>query len=356
VEFTHELRMAKTLKDQKLPTISVITPSYDGALETLKKCLTIVRSQSYPQEKIEIILGHGGSETIIKPIARTFKASYVLIPKEKQNAEYNRGIAFLKAKNELVLILDHDNFMPTPNFLREYVEPFLNEKVVVAVESCYYHYDRSMSIMDRYFALLGGLDPVPFYFGKNDRLMWNQKKWNLFGKAEEKEDYFVVTFEKDPRRIPTVGTNGCMMRRKTVMENANVKPGWHYPIDVMVDTIMSGYNTYAFTKNSIIHETGSRGIYSFLKRRLIFMRQYHFEDNSKRRFSVYMKGDLPKLLVFILYAVTIVKPLYDSIRGFIRIPDIAWFIHPIMCFGIAGIYTYGTVTGLLHRSKTLSSL
>jgi glycosyltransferase involved in cell wall biosynthesis len=344
--------MAKTLKDQDLPTISVITPSYDGALETLQKCLSIVRSQNYPQEKIEIILGHGGSEKIIKPIAEKFKARYVLIPKTKQNAEYNRGIAFLKAKNQLVLILDHDNFMPTKDFLREYVEPFMKEKEVVAVESCYYHYDRSMPIMDRYFALLGGLDPVPYYFGKNDRMMWRQDKWNLLGTAIDKKNYFLVTFKKDPREIPTVGTNGCMMRRKIVMENANVSPGWHYPIDVMVDTIISGHDVFAFTKNSIIHETGSRGIYSFLKRRLIFMRQYHFEDNSKRRFSVYMKGDLPKLLLFILYAVTIIKPTYDAARGYMRIRDTAWFLHPIMCFGIAGIYTYGTISGLLHRSPS----
>lgn len=341
--------MAK-IKD--LPTISIITPSYDGALDTLQKCLSIVRSQNYPQEKIEIILGHGGQEKIIKPIAKEFNAKFILIPKNKQNAEYNRGIAFSEAKSELVLILDHDNFMPTKNFLREYVQPFLDNKEVVAVESAYYHYDKSFPVMDRYFALFGCLDPIPFYFGKNDRMMWTSKEWNLLGDAEDKGKYFLVTFEKNPRKIPTVGTNGCMMRRKVIMANADVRPGYHYPIDVMVDVILSGHNTFAFTKNSLTHLTSSRGVLRFLKRRILFMKQYHFEESSKRRFSVFMKGDVWKLLLFCVYSATFIKPTYDALRGYLKVRDIAWFIHPIMCFGIFIVYGYGTLLGLLYQLKT----
>lgn len=343
--------MAKKINidSKKLPTISIVTASYDGALDTLEKCLKIVRSQNYPQKKIEIILGHGGEKKKIIQIANKFKAKYVIIPKAKQNAEYNRGVAFNKAKNELVLILDHDNYMPTNDFLRQYVEPFLKHKEVVAVESCFYHYSKGMSLMDRYFALIGALDPMAFYFGKADRMMWGQKKWNLLGNAKDYGNYYVVDFEKDPRKIPSLGTNGCIMRRELVFEKADIRPDHHYPIDVMVDVIKSGHATFAFTKNSLIHETGSRGILSFLSRRLKFMTSYHFDDLDKRRYSVYMPGDQWKVALFSFYALTFVKPIYDSIRGYWKYPDIAWMLHPIMCFGIFCVYSYGTLSSYLKK-------
>lgn len=337
------------ISTKKLPTISIVTASYDGAINTLTKCLSIVRKQNYPQNKIEIILGHGGEKKVIDPIAKEYRAKYVIIPPKKQNAEYNRGVAFNKAKNELVLILDHDNYMPTRNFLREYVQPFLDNEDVVAAESCYYHYSKDMSLMDRYFALIGALDPMVYYFGKTDRMRWGQKEWNLLGKVKEYKRYYIVKFDTNPRNIPTVGTNGCIMRRKIIFEHADIRPNHHYPIDVMTDVIKKGFTTFAFTKNSLIHETGSRGLVSFLRRRLQFMTSYHFEDLKKRRYSVYMPGDHWKVVKFSIYAVTFIKPVYDSIRGFIKYPDIAWILHPIMCFGIFCVYTYGTISSFVKR-------
>lgn len=332
-----------------LPSISVIVASYSGSLSTLKECLRLLRDQIYPQNKIEIILGHGGNKEEIASILKEYKAKCILIPKTKQNAEYNRGVAYNEAKNELVLILDHDNFMPTRNFLLEYVEPFLKDKDVVAVESCYYHYDRSFSLMERYFALFGVLDPVPYYMGKADRMRQDSKKWNLLGKSRDMGSYYIVNFEKNPRKIPTVGTNGCLMRRKIVVENADVRPDHHFPIDVMVDVILSGHTKFAFVKNSLIHRTGYKGLFSFFKRRYVFMTKYHFNESGNRRYSVYMKGDFWKLVKYLIYSITFIKPTLDAFKGFIKIPDIAWFIHPFMCFGVTILYGYATVMNVFSK-------
>lgn len=329
------------------PSISIVTATYDGSLDILSECLSRVRAQNYPQKKIEIILGHGGSKTVIKPILKRFRANVVYIPKHLQNAEYNRGIAFNAAKNELVLILDHDNFMPTASYLSELVYPLVKNSNIVASESCYFHYDRSFSPLDRYYALIGTLDPIPFYLGKADRMPQWSRTWTLLGKSRDKGRYFQVEFEKDPRKIPTIGTNGCLMRRAQVKKHADVRPGHHYPIDVMVDVIKNGYTNFAFVKNSLIHLTGSRGIIAFLGRRLKFVSEYHFADNSKRRYSVYMPGDEIGLVKYVFHSLTLYRPLIDSIKGFIYIHDPAWFIHPIMCLGICIVYGWGTIKNKL---------
>ena len=340
--------MAKTTVT-RYPSISVVIATFNSG-KTLAKCLSLVRSQKYPQSKIEILLGDGGSTDHTVEIAKKYKAIIVKIPTKKQNAEFNRGTAFNRAKKELVLILDHDNFMTSKHYLQDLVQPLIDHPEVVASESCYYHYDRRYSLLDRYYALFGTIEPVPFYFGKADKMMQTSKKWNLHGKSTDYGDYYLVEFENNPLLFPTIGTNGCLMRRKLVSENADVRPDYHFPIDVMVDVVKSGHNKFAFVKNSLIHLTGARGVFTFLKRRVMFVEKYHFTDGPRRRYSVYMPGDEWNLVKFIFYSLTFVKPTYDALVGFIKIPDPAWFIHPIMCFGITFSYGWGTIRNKLFRA------
>lgn len=330
------LYMAKKIKE-KLPSISVCIPTFNSE-KTVERCLRLIREQSYPQDKIEIILGDGGSSDGTFDIGRKYKARIVSIPKEKQHAEYNRGVAFNKAKNELALIVDHDNFLPYKHWLRDMVEPLVADKEVVASSTCYYDYDKKYDIMDRYFALYGASEPLPYFLKKTDRLSQVDKMWNLFGKASDCGKYFIVEFDPDPRKFPSIGSNGCLMRKDLVLRNAKADPDNHYPIDVLYDVCKKGHNKFAFVKNSIIHLTHSRGLWEFLKRRKRFVEQYHFEEHSKRRWSVVMPGDEFNLFLFVIYSLTIIGPLITALKGYIKIKDPAWFIHPVMCLGTTIIY------------------
>lgn len=327
------------IKDESLPTISVVTATYNSA-KTLGKCLQAVREQDYPQEKIEIVLGDGGSTDGTLEIARKFAARVLNIPKEKQHAEYNRGVAFNEAKNELVLILDHDNFMPYKTWIKDMVAPLLENPEMVATETAYYDYNPDYGLVDRYLVLLAVTEPLPYYLGKADRLPQTAKKWTNLGKSSDHGNYYLVEFEKDPRKIPSIGTNACLMRRELVMENADVRPEHHYPIDVMVDVIMKGHNKFGFVKNSIIHLTNSGGFFTYLKRRRMFAEKYHFLDYSKRRWSVVMKGDEWGVIKYVFFSLTFIKPTVDAFRGYSKIPDPAWFLNPFICFATTVIYAF----------------
>lgn len=325
------------MKKQPTPTISVVTPTYNSG-KVLDRCLKLVREQNYPQTKIEIILGDGGSTDNTLKIAKKYKAKIVKIPTNKQHAEYNRGVAFNQAHGELILILDHDNFLPYKNWLSDMVKPLLDNPKMVATETCYYDYKREYKLMDRYFALFGTSEPLPFYLGKADRMPQTAKDWVLQGKAKDMGDYFLVEFSKDTRKIPSIGTNGCLMRRELVKKYADTRPEYHYPIDVMVDVIKKGHNQFGFVKNSIIHLTHTKGFWEFIKRRKNFAEKYHFQDLSKRRWSVFLPGDEWGVVKYVLFSVTFIKPTWDALIGFIQIPDVAWFVHPVMCFGTTVMY------------------
>lgn len=336
------------MKKQQLPSISVVTATYNSG-KVLDECLRAVRSQDYPQDKIEIILGDGGSTDNTLGIAKKYNAKVIKIPKDKQHAEYNRGVAFNRAKNELVLILDHDNFISYKTWLKDMVAPLLESPKMVATETAYYGYSRCHKLMDRYCALFGISEPVPFYMGKADRLPYFAKTWINLGDAVDKGDYFLVEFEKDPRKIPTIGTNGCLMRRELVMKNADVRPEYHYPIDVMVDVIKNGHNQFGFIKKSLVHLTNYGGFWPYLKRRIKFIEEYHFQHASRRRYSVFMKGDEWQLVRYVVYSLTIVKPTLDAIKGYMVINDIAWFVNPLLCFTTTMIYGYITIKNVAAK-------
>lgn len=344
------------MKTQKnLPSISVVIATYNSE-KTIEWCLTSIRQQEYPQSLMEIIIADGGSKDRTREIAKKYHAKVVIITSNKQDAEYNRAIGVHQSKNEIIAILDHDNILPHPYWLVKMIQPFLDNREIVGVETIRYHYDKTDSLLGRYFALLGAGDPLPFYLGKADRLSYlynTPQEYGCYQKArvEDKGEYYIVSFTKDA--IPTLGSNGFLIRRDLLLNQAQSDLDHFFHIDVNVDLIKKGYSSYAFIKDTLHHRMEERGILDYFRRRIIFMEKYHLVDLTKRRYSVYEKKDFLKLVQFIVISVTILKPLADALRGFFKIRDVAWFLHPIMCFGTTFVYGFTFIKFKYDRVRKL---
>ncbi len=323
-------------KNKKQSSISVIIPTYNSS-RTIGKCLKSIINQDYPKSLIEIIVVDGGSSDSTIDIVKKFGAKIIKVSSSLQNAEYNKGIGINSARNELLLMLDHDNILPHKMWLQKMVEPLQENKNVVGVEPLRFHYDKNMKFMDRYFALLGGTDPVAYYLGKNSHLSYIFDKYNLLGNAIDKGEYYLVRFF--PNKLPAIGGNGALVKRNMILQFAKSDPDNFFHIDVHMDLVNRGFNTYAIVKDTIIHMTHSQ-FFSFLRRRMYFVEKYYYEESKKRRYSIYNpKEDNLKLLYYILISLTIIKPLFDSLRGYLKLRDSAWFVHPFMCFCM--VFAYG---------------
>lgn len=330
----------------KVPTVSAIVTTFNSQ-RTIGRCLAAVRKQDYPQKNIEILLVDGGSTDSTLEIAKNFNVRIINVPPDKQGAEYNKAVGVNSARNELLLLLDHDNILPHVGWLRKMVRPMLIHRKLVGVEPLRFHYDPKMTLLDRYFALMGGSDPVPYYFGKNSHLSWAFDKYNLWGEAKDMGEYYLIKFSPD--KVPAIGANGALVRRKLLLKEAKADLKHFFHIDVHVDLIQKGFNTYAMTKDTIIHLTNNK-LFPFLARRKYYIEKYHFQDFSLRRFSVYEPGrDRLNLIKYVLFSATMIVPLFDSIRGFIKIRDVAWFIHPLMCFGMLIVYGVPTLKEEVKR-------
>src|SRR3989344_1938611 len=192
------------------PSVSVILATYNSQ-DSIEQCLASLFSQDYPKEKIDLIIADGGSKDNTLDILSKYKHTLFKIPENKQEAEYNKGIAVSHAKNELLLFIDHDNVLPHKNWLKKMIKPLLENSKICGVEVLLFSYRRRDNILDRYFALIGGVDPIPYYLGKDARLSWAFDKYNLLGKSQDLGSYFLVKFDND--KIPTLGANGAILRR-----------------------------------------------------------------------------------------------------------------------------------------------
>lgn len=323
-------------------SISVVTATYNST-RTIERCLKSIRSQAYPQEKIEIIIADGGSKDATVEVAKKYGAKVYRIDSKKQNAEYNKSIGISHAKNDIIAMIDHDNVLPHSRWLTEMVKPLHERSDVVGVETLRYTYEPKGMLLDRYFALFGSGDPVAWYLGKTDRLSYIYDHYTLAGEVVQRHPYYIVRFTEE--NMPTIGANGYLVRRDILMRDAHVAPGSYFDMDVNIDLIRNGHTLFAFVDDGIVHNTGYGSVWYYLQRRMLFMRQYHLpmrKNNtiSSRRFHMISKNNLWRLVIAILLCITVVVPLFDSLRGWLRVRDRAWFLHPVMGLGFVSIYAW----------------
>lgn len=329
-----------------LPTLSVIIVTKNN-MRTLPRLLKNIAEQNYPKEKIEIIVIDGkssdGTQELIKNNKQKIRFKIGKIPNDPETCK-GEGLAL--AKGELVALIDSDNYLPHKNWLSLMVKPLVENKDIVGSYTWRFAYKKNENLWNRYFSLIGSADPVGLYLGKADKFSYISDKWMGFGKLlSESRNYMVVELSKE--RFPTLGSNGFFARRKYLLKGkADINHFFH--IDVPFDLLDLGLNKYAIVKDEVIHDTAIR-FFPYLVKRAKYM-QLHYQKRSKvRRYKVYdPQNDNSRLILFIICSLTFLQPLYISVKGYLKVRDRAWFIHPIFCFAI--LITYGvSVSGKIVK-------
>ncbi len=335
----------------KLPPLSIIIVTRNSE-RTLKECLKRIKMQDY-NAPIEVLLIDGGSVDNSKRIAKESGLSaHFINGGYPDNQEARRSVGIENATYEICVFIDSDNYMIGKKWLQEMVEPLLIDKEIIATQTLRYAAPKNESLLNRYFGLLGGADPVAYYLGKDDRLSWMFDTWNLLGIVlEEKKNYFKIAF--DPTNYPSVGCNGVMFRKSILLKSNWGSHENYFHADVFVDIGKQGYNKFGIVKNEIFHITAGTPI-SFLKKRRLYMQLHHQSLHTKRRqlvFDPHKRSDVLKLVLFIFFAITFVEPIIESLVGYAKKRDRAWFLHPLMTVGMALLYSEATINRLFLKKS-----
>ena len=287
---------------QKRIQLSLIIPAKCISDQKLKELLWSIELQDFKKSEVEVLVITDGT------------------------SESAKAIGIRKAKGQVIGILASDNELIEKDFLSEHYKNALYHGSAYPIK---YRYDKKDNILNRYFALIGGNDPLCYYMEKNDRASYlSDGRFNMNG---------------------SIGDNGYFVRKdlieKTDLDN-------YYHID---NAIESGALTAAMPY-TIWHKTGGN-IFSFFAKRYRYGLQHAFNKNRRWHLVDFSNpNDIRRFLWFIFATLTILQPLCLSIRGYLKVKDVAWFLHPMVCMGT--LFTYALLVislGIKHLLPSQSA-
>ncbi|RLC35507.1 hypothetical protein DRH14_00790 [Candidatus Shapirobacteria bacterium] len=334
------------------PKITIIIPTLNSA-KVLNHCLKSIQQQNYPQSKIKILIVDGGSTDATIRIAQKYKTKIINNP--LKTAEAAKAVGIKKANSKYVALIDSDNILPQPNYLKKMVLPMEKDNKLIASEPIKFTYRSKAGFIERYSALIGANDPYAFVTKVYDRLSYLTNKWtDLKLQYIDKGQYIKVKL-KPKQNIPTIGANGTVFRQSFLKKYflSSKQNNYFFDIDIISMALSSKKSCLyiAKVKIGIIHSFCESSISKFIhkqQRRLIDYYQYQ----PIRHFN-WSKHNQTAIIKFSVYSLSLIAPLFDSIRGFVIKPDPAWFFHLPAC--LITFFTYAQIT-ILSKLKLLKPL
>lgn len=329
-------------------SVAVLTATLNPDLSVFRRCLSAVRNQVYSGKVTHYILDGGSSKAVID-LAKQYSCPVLSFHNDKNEGLTRIYRTLPHIREDLILFLESDNVLTSKNWLSEMISPFANTHIF-STYSMHNAYTETDNIVTRYFALIGAPDPTLYYLKKSDKVPMNQNMYDKGTIIEDTEKYFIVKFNKVNQ--PVMGDNGFLIRTD-VCRKAILKGQSFYHTDIYARLIEMGYNTVGVVKNDIIHVSSLNLLDQVLRR--VKVKEYFTDElKGKRDYLVYNPSsgvDRLNLITYIVCTLTLLQPLYVSVKGYLKIRDSAWFLHPLMCYLMVFAYGYSEIRRMWKSVK-----
>lgn len=314
----------------KFPKVTIITPTFNES-KNIRNCINSVFEQNYPKQLIEILVVDDDSTDETVKVAKSLGAK--IIKSGHRHIERSKSIGVSHATGKYVFFLDADLKLVSKNFIKDFIVSLEENKDAVGAQAIYWKYSNKHNMYDRYCELLGVNDPFVYMLGKRGVLAFFEKKWKDENQIlNETEKFFLGKFTKED--LPTLGSQGYITRLDLI-KKTSWEP-YYFHLDSIMELVEKKHNKFLLMKYEVEHKYVSSFIdfHKKLKRNLELFLKY-------RKYRKYDYGvNSAKFFVTTFLMITLVFPLLISLRGFIRKPDIAWFLHPIFCVTVPFLYVY----------------
>jgi glycosyltransferase involved in cell wall biosynthesis len=327
------------------PLISVILPTLNAA-RVLDMCLAAIRAQDYPRHRIEIVMADAGSTDGTLDIAARHGVDRI-VPNPLRTGEAGKAAAIDASSGDILALVDSDNILDDPSFFSRAAALF-HDDTVDAVETPLLDGRTSDSMVNRYCALLGMNDPIAYFLGSYNRYSHLSGRFTgmPLRSCAETPNAFIV--EVDPAHVPSFGANGFLVRRRAI-EGLAWSP-YYFDIDVFQQMTAAGRGRIAVMK------TGIRNLYCdtaavFRRKQARRIRDYLHHARGNRRTYSYTAIPKSRYVLFVLATVTVLPLLLQSLQGYLRKPDRAWWFHPAACWITLGEYGWGVLRSLAGTAE-----
>src|SRR6516225_8104284 len=171
------------VENKFFPRLSVIMPTLN-AESLLDNALSSITRQTYPQDKIEIILADAHSTDRTREIAKKYGA--LVLDDDGKNMEEGKRLALRHATGDYIVFVDADNEITHPDFIELAVKALAANSQALGVESYYLPSPKMSSFCAYVSHLLHISDPVAWLMCAKPQLVARDgevERWALPGNS-----------------------------------------------------------------------------------------------------------------------------------------------------------------------------
>lgn len=300
----------------KWPKVSLALFTLNGG-EGVRRCLDSVRKQVYPKDKIEIIVIDNNSIDNSVDIAKKYTKKIVV---NSRDGYLNRAEAMRMATGDFVfMILEQDIELKSKYFLQKMISPLIEDKKLVA--SFTREYPKKDQPWVTRFISYHPIQCDPLFEYLTPSLESTI--------VEKKQNYFICKFIEG--KTPPVTH---MFFRVSALKKSDV---WNQKRDADHDTVMKlieyGYNLFAYVPDAGDYHYHAKNLKELIGKRIRNLNRHYFIYHETAKYKwvdVNNKQEVIRMIIWILYANSLVLP---AIRGFIRFikyKDWALLLEPVI--------------------------
>lgn len=320
------------MSSTECPKISIIMPTLN-AEALLDNCLASIAAQTYPRDRIEVLLADAFSKDATRAIAAKYGATVLDDP--GRNMEEGKRLALRHATGEYIVFVDADNEITHPDYLELAVRALRDNPQALGVESYYLPSPKMSSFCAYVSHLLHISDPICWIMSSNPRLVARSGEVERWSLPEGTFSY-------------PLGANGFVFRRADL---ESVKANEHFQdTHVALHLMKAGQREWLRMRGRGVHHYYVQTLWEFLKKRR--RATVHFLRVQQEMPVNWMKERPPvPTWVAALYCVSFAGPLYHTVRGLVRDRDWRWLWHvPASVASLLGVL-WGMRTFATNKSN-----
>ncbi len=316
------------------PKVSIMMATYNSG-KLLKRTLDAIFQQTYPKDKMEILVVDGGSKDNTLAIAEEYGCRILYNDKtEPINAKL---IGARNATGKYLITIDHDEVIENRKSIELKVKALQeNPECKVALCSgykCPINYPK----LNQYISEFG--DPFSLFmynFPKGDSFLERALK-KYYTIEEENKDYMVVSFENMKKQpIFELCCLGTMIDREYFLRIPNAFESGSKMVHLFYLMLEQNDDKIILVKNdALVHYSVDSLKAYFPKLKWRVCNNVHFQEMGESGFNGRLKHQKKlkyKKILFLPYTCSVIFPLIHSVFLTITRRNAIYLLHTLFCW------------------------
>ena len=319
------------------PLVSIMIATYNSQ-RILQRPLDAIRKQSYPQDKIEILIIDGGSTDGTLEIAKEYDCIVLNNPKtDPVNAKI---IGMNNATGKYLVTIDHDEVLTNPDSIKIRVEAMLKNPECKVAFCSGYKCPQGYSGVNEYISEFGDPFSLFYYrFSKGYRF-YKRALDKRATQISENEHYYVYSFDKPlDRVIVEIVCFATMIQLDYFRGLINPEREADEFVHLFYMMVAKGDNKAILSKNDPLEHYSVDSLRKYLpKIKWRIINNIHYSDKAVQGFTGredHTKSTGIRKYFFLIYSLSAIFPCLDGAYLSITRGNVFFLLHPLLCIYVS---------------------